>query len=692
MRRAASFVPRFVAALALLASACAGGNPGQNNTNHAGYQSDCEASNESGIYLTALGSFSTDVVTGTPVDLKAMVVHLDDGSHNQAGVAEGVSVHFEVISVTGDAQLSAADALSDANGLATVQFQGNAPAAYQITATAEGTCKVTFSVSVKDQLRGLRVVGANPVTTQTNRRITLSAQAYSPDPGFGEYPLVGEPVTFELGAGGSGTELSDLNGSSSGSSVVATTNPQGIATVQMSTGTLEVLAGVPVTATLEGTAPASLTVKIYDSGTGPCQTNADCPAAMPLCDNGACVENPVLTGPCSTNDDCISPYVCSGGTCVPATSGNRCSPMAAPPCPSGQICVGGFCQDTPTVCTTNDDCPTGWLCVDGVCQQDTPPGETPCLDNNDCNQGLVCVGGICIPENNCTDPQPEDRLQGTWDFDSTLHLREALGGFLDAVFSGFEFLRDAIQGNLDIPGIPSIVEGFVESIIQSIVQAYVPPWGQQMIIALGDISDIIDDMRVYSTVQLVQQGNYEYVGTQTWDIVEFEYQGTTLHENPANIPEIGTVPQQTFTSREVCGIFFIDRFDVPNVVGGLVRWAIEVVLTAATCSGNGPCYYSLEDALQDIIDCGGIADGIDDLVYNSFGIDVWDIVNDFCESERDNAITSIVNALNNIEVSLNLLSMRGQADITTSSYLQNGRWYGSLAGGNYSGEFTATKQ
>jgi len=677
---------------------CAGGNnPGNSNqTNQNGYVSDCEASNESGHYLTALGDFSADVATGSTVELKAMVIHLDDGSGELGGVVPEKEVSFEVISVVGDAQLGAAMAVTDGNGVAKVEFTGNEPADYQITATAEGTCSVTFTVSVADQLRGLRVVGANPVITETNRRINLSVQAYSPDPGFGEYPLVGEPITFELGAGGSGTALSDTGGTTTGNTVTVSTNPSGIATVQMETGSQVVVNGVDVTATLEGTQPKTINVKIQESGTGPCTTNADCPASYPLCDNGACVENPVQTGPCTTNDDCISPYVCVSGTCLaPNQNGTPCSPATADPCPDpDEVCIGGYCTAIPDgdPCTTNDDCPTGWLCVNGTCQQDNP-GPNGCVETGDCQTGFVCVGGTCVPETNCTSPQGPDRLHGTWSFDSTLHLRDALSGFVDAIFTAFEFLRDVIQGNLDIPGIPGFVESFVESIIQSIIQAYVPPWGQQLIIAVGNISDIIDDMRVYSTVNLIQQGNYEYLGTQTWDIVEFEYQGNLITENPANIPEIGTVPQQSFSSREICGVFFIDRFDVPNVVGGLIRWAIEVTLTAVTCSVPGwPCYYSLEDALNDLIDCNAIAWEIDDLVYNSFGIEVYDAVYNFCDNGKGQAIQAILDALDNLTVQLNLMSMRGQADIVTSSFLDNGRWYGSLAGGSYDGEFTATRQ
>ncbi len=680
--------------LALFLGACAGSNPGNNNV--TGYNSDCEASNDSGIYLTALGNFDFDMVAGGSLSLRAMTVHLDDGSHETAGVAEGVTVHFEIISISGDGSLDVASAVSDENGIAEVTFTASEEGAYQVVAVAEGTCDVTFSVNVADQLRGLRVITANPVNAFTNSRINLSVQAYSPDPGFGEYPLVDENITFTLGAGGSGAALEEIGGGLSGATITARTNPSGIATIAMLTGTAGVPAGLDITAALEGTAPVTIHVNIAAQGSGPCQSNADCAPSAPICDEGLCIPNPAQSGPCTDDSDCVDPYVCNGsGSCVPpGPEGQPCSPLTANPCPPGEMCIAGHCQPVPTdqPCVDNDDCPTGWLCVNGFCIQQVPPGETPCVTDPDCPSGQVCVSGICVNLSQCQNPPADNRLNGTWQFDSMLHLRDALPGFLSGILSATETLRDIIQGNLNIPGIPGFIESFIQSIIQGLINAYVPPWAQQLIVAMGNISDIVDDMRVYSTVNLVSQGNYEYVGSQTWDIIEFEYQGQYISESPSNIPQIGYIPQMAFTSREICEFFYIDEFPVENVVGGLIRWAIEATLTAVTCSVPGwPCYYSLEDALDDLIDCDDIAYAIDDMVYNTFGFDVYDAVYGVCDNGKGPAINAIITALDNIEVSLNLMSMRGTADIQDDWNMINGHWYGTLVGGNYDGEFTAAK-
>lgn len=680
--------------LAMLLGACAGGNPGSNNNSN--WNMTCEASAESRLYLTAIGGFEYTVPIGETASLRALTTHLDDGSGESGGVAADVEVTFQIISISGDGQLTTGTVMSDEYGVAEVGFSATEEGAYQVVASTPGTCEITFTINVAAQLRGLRVVSASPVNAYTNSRITLSVWAYSPDPGFGEYPLVGETITFDLSAGGTGTALEEIGGGLSGAQITAVTNPQGIATIAMLTGTASVPAGLDVTATLAGTAPVTIHVNIAELGSGPCTSNADCAASAPICDDGLCIPNPTQSGPCATNDDCVAPYVCSAtGQCVPAgPEGQACSPMTANPCAPGEMCIAGHCQPVPTgePCTDNDDCPTGWVCLNGQCIQDVPPGGTPCTEDANCPSGMVCVSGLCINSTQCQNPPSDTRLNGTWQFDSMLHLREALPGWLSGILTATETLRDVIQGNLNIPGIPGFIENFIEGIIQGLINAYVPPWAQQLIVAMGNISDIVDDMRVYSTVNLISQGNYEYVGQQTWDIIEFEYQGQYISESPSNIPQIGYIPQQTFTSREICEIFYIDTFDVDNVVGGLIRWGIEAMLTAVTCSVPGwPCYYSLEDALDDLIDCDDIAYAIDDMVYNTFGFDVYDPVWEVCDNMKQPAIDAIIQALDDIEVNLSLMSMRGDADIDNDQTMSNGRWYGTLVGGNYDGEFSATK-
>ena len=693
-----------LAAIFSMAGCASDGPGGDDQKCEVNYQGDCEATKESGLLLKEFGKYDVVSAVGTPTPVRAMVIQLADENCEGGGAAEGVEVDFYIITPNAEAVLSQSTYTTGPDGVAKVDFVADKPGQYQIAAEAEGTCVVTFTVDVSDAYQGLKPVGSDTVNAWTRTQVTLSAKAYTLVPGTGEYPLPAQTVTFELGGGGSGAILSTLNQSSEGSSVDVTTGGNGIATVHLRTGSVAVPNGLLVSATLEGTQPVEFTVYVNEYSDEPCETNIDCPADFPICENGLCIEHTVPSTGCETNDDCVPPYECvqfgDSKMCVkPDTTGDRCDPIEGMDCPPDEVCIGGYCTPEPSSieCEDNDDCPNGFVCIDGTCQPDPNDPDPPCVTDEDCTGDLVCVSGVCTDPDGCNPLPNPTRLQGNWSFDSRLHLRDALSGWLSAFLSATEVLRDIILGNLDL-GLPGWIESLIEGVLSSLIDAYVPPWAQELIVGLGDLSDILDDMRVLHTVQLIGAGNYEYMGTSTWDLLEFEFRGQTISEQPQNIPQIGHVPTYTFTSREVCHVFFIDKHEIENVVSGLIRWVIDAMVTAVTCSVPGwTCYYSLEEALYDIVNCDDIAYAIDDYVYDAFGLDVYDIVYQSCSAAKDPAINAIIDYLDQLETSFSVLTMRGRADIINDSRLGNppsnpGRWWGTLAGGNWDGEFSAVKQ
>ncbi|MCD6498060.1 MAG: hypothetical protein J7M25_07125 [Deltaproteobacteria bacterium] len=686
-------------------SGCAKKGAGSDKSCDVSYKGDCDATKASGVLLKSFGKYDYDIPTGTSQDLKAMVIHIADGDCNSGGAASGADVHFKILTPNADASLSLDTVQTGDDGVASVQFTGNTKGTYQVQASADGTCPVNFTLNVIDALRGLKPTGPTNLSAWTRSRLTLVAKAYMVVGGQGEYPLSGEDVTFELGAGGSGTSLQNMAGTQSGNTLTVKSGANGLVMAQFNAGTEPVPNGVQITATLQGSEPVTFTVTIKQYSDEPCQTNADCPVDFPVCDDGTCTQNPTSDGSCTTNADCVEPYECvdfgdGNKRCVkPNTNGQRCDPIEMTTCPDGQVCIGGFCTDDPrdTSCVDNDDCPGDFICQQGTCVAD-PNQPFHCVENEDCTGNKVCVAGECVDQSQCTPKPDPTRLQGTWSFDSTLHLREAVAGWLGGFLSGMEFFRDIILGNLDL-GLPGWLEDLIEDSIKSLINEYIPPWGQDLIVALGDLSDILDDMRILHTVQLVAAGNYEYVGTSTWDLIQFEYRGQTISGQPQNIPEIGHVPTYTFTSREICRVFVIDRHEIKNVVGGLIKWVIDALVSAVTCSVQGwGCYDDLQEALQDLVDCDAIADAIDGFVSDAFGYDgAYDLAHQACESGKGPAIQAIVNYLDQLTSTFSVLTMRGQVDILDNNHMGKspdnpGRWYGTLAGGNWQGTFTAVRQ
>ncbi len=668
------------------------GKKDNNVTNNNNNDQDCPASLESGFWLVPVGQISQEILVGGSVRLKAMVVQRQESEDLQDALVPFYQLHYEITTGVGGS-LDQTDPQTDANGISTVTFSATEPGTYRIMLTGDGVCSVQYTVEVRQLEVHFQALETNPSVTYINRKISLGVRAFSPNGGFGEMPLGNKAVLFEFLGGGTNAILEDKSGSQ-GATLTVNTDASGTASLFLRTGSSEFTASIRATLVDMSVQPLTLSVIVNATSTGPCQTSIDCGPDAPICDDGVCVEgNP--TGSCETTEDCVSPYICNTetNTCQPPT-GQPCNMLStATQCPPPKVCIGGYCSDQPGPCVTHDDCPFGFLCDEGVCvPEEENPECTPVIECQDPND--VCVNGECInPNTECQPLGTPTRLGGTWNFDSLLHLREAVHPFIGGILTACEFLRDVIEGTWNIGGIPSWLMDIIRDLVDDLIDEYVPPWAQQMIVVLGNVSDIIDDMRVYHTVFLIPMGNNEYYGTQTWDLVEFEYHGSIVSDSPQNI--LGRpVTVEDFTSREICGTFYIDRHRVQNVVGGLVRWAVEAMVTIVSCSSSDmPCYYSLEEALEDVIDCDSIAVAIEDLVWSIWedAPSVYNPIYTACENRKQDAIDAIIHALDQIEIELNLLSLRGMSPIVTDRDMHPGRWFGSLAGGNFTGDFTAVR-
>ncbi len=684
-----------IASLIAFSFGCAkssGKKNSNNNTNNP--HKDCPASQESGYWLVPVGSISQEILVGGNATLKAMVVQRTSSENLQDALVPFYQLNLEIVSGPAG-QLSETTPSTNENGVISVNFTASEPGTYRIMMTGQGVCSVQYTVEVKSMLASIEALPANPAVTFINRKVTFGVRAFSRVGGVGEIPLANAPVLFEFLGGGTNSILEDRSGVQ-GNTLTVNTDVSGNASLFFLSGTSAFTANIRATLVDMSVEPLMLTIIVNaTSSGGACVNSMDCGPDAPICNNGICVEINT-SGSCESNADCISPYICNTTTnqCVPPT-GEPCNSLAsANPCPPGKVCIGGYCENLPGGgCTTHDDCPFGFRCVNGVCVFD---GDPECVTIEDCpDPNDICLMGECInPETECIPQGTPTRLGGVWNFNSLLRLREAVHPLIGGILSAAEVLRDVILGTWSISGIPGWLMDIIRDLVRDLINAYVPPWAQQMIIVLGDVSDIVDDMRVYHTVFLIPMGNDEYYGTQVWDIVEFEYRGNIVSDSPQNILGFTVVPED-FTSREICNKFYIDRYRVENVVGGLVRWAIEAMVTLVTCSSSDiPCYYTLEEMLQDIIDCDSIAASIEDLVWSIWADapSVYGPVFTACNNRKASAIQAILNALDNITVSLNMLSLRGTSPIVHSGYMHPGKWFGKLAGGNFTGDFTATRQ
>ena len=108
-----------------------------------------------------------------------------------------------------------------------------------------------------------------------------------------------------------------------------------------------------------------------------CGADADCPAAAPLCREGACVG-------CATDTDCSSGR-CDAGACVACLTDSDCGPRFAcrgASCELAEDCVVGVVDDGCGSCTADADCFAGETCREGACVapcEETDDPERYCL-------------------------------------------------------------------------------------------------------------------------------------------------------------------------------------------------------------------------------------------------------------------------------------------------------------------------
>ena len=102
----------------------------------------------------------------------------------------------------------------------------------------------------------------------------------------------------------------------------------------------------------------------------------------------------------------------------------------------------------------------------------------------------------------------------------------------------------------------------------------------------------------------------------------------------------------------------------------------------------------IEDAIYDMVDCYGVAVTIDNYVYNncSFCPAVTGIVNSACTNFLNQGVQQVSQAIDQATVELGLIKRKGIVKVDSETKLSGGKWYGSLAGGDFPGEFTATKK
>ena len=172
------------------------------------------------------------------------------------------------------------------------------------------------------------------------------------------------------------------------------------------------------------------------------------------------------------------------------------------------------------------------------------------------------------------------------------------------------------------------------------------------------------------------------------------WRGETIRGRFDDITGVG-VRHDDIEAEAICGTFYIHRHDMSIAFGMIVRWVLDVVITIVS---DGE-YYSIEEYLLDLDNvCDVLADAVDELAEDlADGLDislpdVYDVVYGLCVAGIEAGTEAFINWLEDITFTTDALTLGGRATIDGPSELDDGRWDGTLCGGDFTGEFTATKR
>jgi hypothetical protein len=361
--------------------------------------------------------------------------------------------------------------------------------------------------------------------------------------------------------------------------------------------------------------------------------------------------------------------------------------------PDATACVGDGSEGQ--ACEVTADCDAPLVCLSGSCiAPEDPDVRCDPIEGIECaGEGEICVAGVCVVDprvpgqDECVDPGPGPELAGTWAMRSTLHLREGLPGVVAGFLDVSEILADFVEGTVDL-GLPGPVNVLIGNLIKSIIDQYVPNWAQELVLILAGFSDVLDDLRIDSTVVLVGQVcDATYRGSSTWDWISFEYRGTVITARPEDIAEIGPVTPEDFGARYWCGDLYIDRHRVHNALSGLVRWMVDTLVEITTG------YPSVEQAIDAAIDCPGIAAAVNQAWQSACGCntDIGPGIEAACAGYKGDMVAVLTEALDEAAIRLAVLSLEGVAVIPDAQRMIDGVWYGSLVGGDFPGTFDADR-
>jgi hypothetical protein len=338
--------------------------------------------------------------------------------------------------------------------------------------------------------------------------------------------------------------------------------------------------------------------------------------------------------------------------------------------------------------------------------------------------------GACVPTNapagNCQQNSPD--LTGLWKVQSSLKLADAVPDAVNAVLNVGKIGSGILRGDLTVIGVPGFASFILGGLVRDALQQFcIPQWAINLFQSLGDLRDVLSDIRVQHDFQFVPVCQGVYRVQERWTRLDFNFRGRVVSKRPEDFPEIGQVVPEVSSARVFCGVVYIDKHRIRDVLTRLLRQVVRESVHAAMCIGAGTCQdigsnrytgcdtYGSYSSNGNFSDACDVCNGSDDLSYamqiiiqdnfcpvfaqlmsdlgSSLGapFDIYGILWGACNGAAGGMANGFVAALNAAERKLSEMSLQGEAKVISPTAWSEGQWHGSLIGGDFEGTFTATK-
>ena len=269
--------------------------------------------------------------------------------------------------------------------------------------------------------------------------------------------------------------------------------------------------------------------------------------------------------------------------------------------------------------------------------------------------GSATTGGVPVPMPDAGPSCGNDPdLAGDWTLDSHYDLSQGVANGLPGMLQAFTDI-DNFLNTLATFGAP------------------VPQWALTLFNDLANLDALFQDIHVVADLQLGStSAPLAYSAQETWNSVTVMQNGTPVPLNAGNA---------SFTSPGAYGVTTcngtatFDSHSLGSALSGLVPPILDAVTNLATCSGNGPCYSSFDQAVQGALDCSQ---------YSG-------TTQAFCNASSAALLTELQNALAQVAVGFDVADVQGTAHIADVNDLVNGVWVGNVQGTPFPGTFFATR-